>query len=79
MPTCQSSKKVFSLSECSLEYRFASAILLRPFQVRKPNKGKSDEPEKSMYEQQVELKKRFKTMLVNEQLIPRVNICGQSP
>ena len=61
-----------------IDSRFASAILLRPFQVRKANKGKSDEPEKSMYEQQVELKKRFKTMLVNEQLIPRVRTRAQT-
>jgi hypothetical protein len=55
-----------------LKPRFASAILLRPFQVRKGSKGKDKEPEKSQYEQQVELKRRFKTMLENEQLIPRV-------
>jgi aarF domain-containing kinase len=52
--------------------RFASAILLRPFQVNK-NKQKSLEPEKTAYEQQVEMKKRFKTLLENEKLIPRVS------
>ena len=52
--------------------RFASAILLRPFQVNKNKKGKSAEPPKSQYEQQVELKQRMKKMLENEQLIPRV-------
>jgi hypothetical protein len=40
--------------------------------VRKGKKEKSNEPEKSAYDQQVELKKRFKMMLENEQLIPRV-------
>ncbi|KAK1921885.1 putative mitochondrion protein [Papiliotrema laurentii] len=50
---------------------FASAILLRPFQVQKHKKGKNPGPELSQYEQQVELKRRFKTMLENEQLIPR--------
>lgn len=53
---------------------FASAILLRPSQVRK-DKYKRHETkvveEKSQYDQQVELKKRLKTMLENEQLIPR--------
>ena len=52
--------------------RFASAILLRPFQVRKSKAGKEEQVEKSHYEQQVELKRRMKTMLENEQLIPRV-------
>lgn len=55
---------------------FASAILLRPFQVNKnkrgQGKGAEQEPEKTHYEQQVELKRRLKTMLENEQLIPRV-------
>ncbi|ORY29120.1 putative mitochondrion protein [Naematelia encephala] len=54
---------------------FASAILLRPFQVdkyKRKQKNKNDpEPEKSQYEQQVELKQRLKTILENEQLIPR--------
>ncbi|WVF67199.1 hypothetical protein IAT40_001947 [Kwoniella sp. CBS 6097] len=52
---------------------FASAILLRPFQVNKHKKGgkKDQAPEKTQYEQQVELKQRMKTMLENEQLIPR--------
>ncbi|KAK6904491.1 Atypical/ABC1/ABC1-B protein kinase [Kwoniella mangroviensis CBS 10435] len=51
---------------------FASAILLRPFQVNKhKNKKQEKIPEKSQYEQQVELKARMKKMLENEQLIPR--------
>ncbi|WRT68836.1 uncharacterized protein IL334_005817 [Kwoniella shivajii] len=51
---------------------FASAILLRPFQVNKNKKnGKNVVPEKSQYEQQVEIKERMKKMLENEQLIPR--------
>ncbi|ORX38948.1 mitochondrion protein [Kockovaella imperatae] len=51
---------------------FASAILLRPFQVKKKTKEElAQEPEKTAYEQQLELKSRFKTMLENEQLIPR--------
>ncbi|WWC64250.1 uncharacterized protein I303_106859 [Kwoniella dejecticola CBS 10117] len=50
---------------------FASAILLRPFQVNKNKKQKEKIPEKSQYEQQVELKERMKKMLENEQLIPR--------
>lgn len=52
--------------------RFASAILLRPFQVNKRKKQKQAEKPMSEYEQQVELKRRMKTMLENEQLIPRV-------
>lgn len=55
--------------------RFASAILLRPSQVRKDKYKRHDTKvveEKTQYEQQVELKKRLKTMLENEQLIPRV-------
>ncbi|KAK8843490.1 hypothetical protein IAR55_007150 [Kwoniella newhampshirensis] len=57
---------------------FASAILLRPFQVNKlkVKKGQEkvetqEEKDKSQYEQQVELKRRLRTMLENEQLIPR--------
>ncbi|WWC91410.1 uncharacterized protein L201_006355 [Kwoniella dendrophila CBS 6074] len=52
---------------------FASAILLRPFQVNKNKKNaeKNKIPEKNQYEQQVELKERMKKMLENEQLIPR--------
>lgn len=50
--------------------RFASAILLRPFRV---NKQPKEHVELSEYEQQVELKRRLKTMLENEQLIPRVS------
>jgi hypothetical protein len=54
--------------------RFASAILLRPFQVNKHKKDKqANVPEKTQYEQQVELKRRMKSMLENEQLIPRVS------
>jgi aarF domain-containing kinase len=53
--------------------RFASAILLRPFQVNKNKRAKQDEPEKNSYEQQMELKRRMRTMLENEQLIPRVS------
>jgi hypothetical protein len=53
--------------------RFASAILLRPFQVKKREEKKDEKPELSQYEQQVELKRRLKTMLENEQLIPRVS------
>ena len=59
-------------SKRGADVRFASAILLRPFQVNKNKKGKSEEPPKSQYEQQVELKQRMKSMLENEQLIPRV-------
>ena len=68
-PTCA---RVFNRADP----RFASAILLRPFQVNK-RRRKDDappEPEKSEYEQQVELKRRLKTMLENEQLIPRVRL-----
>ncbi|KAL0247555.1 hypothetical protein I308_103625 [Cryptococcus tetragattii IND107] len=53
---------------------FASAILLRPFQVRKDKgrpKNDSKPTEEDKYQQQVELKRRLKTMLENEQLIPR--------
>lgn len=57
-----------------LTIRFASAILLRPFQVNKNKKDATGQPEvaKSDYERQVELKTRLKSMLENEQLIPRV-------
>jgi aarF domain-containing kinase len=49
---------------------------LRPFQV---NKKKLDSkgapvPVKSDYERQLELKQRLKSMLENEQLIPRVGL-----
>jgi hypothetical protein len=45
--------------------------------VNKAKKSKEqEEPEKSQYEQQLELKKRFKSMLENEQLIPRVRKDG---
>ncbi|OXB36500.1 aarF domain-containing kinase [Cryptococcus neoformans] len=53
---------------------FASAILLRPFQVRKDKarpKNDSKPTEEDKYQQQIELKRRLKTMLENEQLIPR--------
>ncbi|WVQ76577.1 hypothetical protein IAR50_006249 [Cryptococcus sp. DSM 104548] len=63
---------------------FASAILLRPFQVNNRDKKSSSKDNNSagsqaavraaehdQYTQQVELKKRLKTMLENEQLIPR--------
>jgi hypothetical protein len=65
--------------DCSnTDARFASAILLRPFQVNKHKKDKqANVPEKTQYEQQVELKRRMKTMLENEQLIPRVS--GKPP
>lgn len=53
-------------------HRFASAILLRPFRVNRANKTK-ETVQLSEYEQQVELKKRLKSMLENEQLIPRVS------
>ena len=54
-------------------FRLASATLLRPFQIKKQaSKDNPPGPEKTAYEQQVELKQRFKTMLENEQLIPRV-------
>jgi aarF domain-containing kinase len=53
--------------------RFASAILLRPFQVNKNKRAKAEEKPKTEYEQQVELKQRLKSMLENEQLIPRVS------
>jgi aarF domain-containing kinase len=52
--------------------RFASAILLRPFQVNKDKRAKEEKKPKTEYEQQVELKQRLKSMLENEQLIPRV-------
>lgn len=51
---------------------FASAILLRPFQVNKNRKARAEEKPQTEYEQQVELKQRLKSMLENEQLIPRV-------
>jgi aarF domain-containing kinase len=54
---------------------FASAILLRPFQVDKRRRAAEnlpEEPPKSEYEQQVELKQRMRNMLANEALIPRV-------
>ncbi|KAJ9116125.1 hypothetical protein QFC20_000802 [Naganishia adeliensis] len=53
---------------------FASAILLRPFQVDKRRRAAqklAEEPPKSEYEQQVELKQRMRNMLANEALIPR--------
>ncbi len=55
--------------------RFASAILLRPFKVDKAKQQQADgtppPPPMSEYEQQVELKRRLRTMLENELLIPR--------
>lgn len=54
---------------------FASAILLRPFQVDKRRRAAqklAEEPPKSEYDQQVELKQRMRNMLANEALIPRV-------
>jgi hypothetical protein len=55
-------------------HRFASAILLRPFKVDKHKQDKHSEPQRQLseYEQQVELKRRLRTMLENELLIPRV-------
>ncbi|KAJ9118281.1 hypothetical protein QFC22_004192 [Naganishia vaughanmartiniae] len=53
---------------------FASAILLRPFQVDKRRQAAqklAEEKPKTEYEQQVELKQKMKTMLANEALIPR--------
>lgn len=50
---------------------FASAILLRPSQVVKQHSSEKSFPEMSQYEQQVEMKRRFKTMLENEAMIPR--------
>jgi hypothetical protein len=47
---------------------------LRPFQVNKNKKNREPVVEKTQYEQQVELKKRLRTMLENEKLIPRVGI-----
>lgn len=58
--------------------RFASAILLRPFQVRKGQNDKNLEPEKTAYEIQVEVKKRFRAMLENEKLVPRVQKINSS-
>lgn len=55
---------------------FASAILLRPFQVDKRRRAAqklAEEKPKSEYEQQVELKQKMRTMLANEALIPRVS------
>ena len=52
--------------------RFASAILLRPSQVVKQHSSEKSFPEMSQYDQQVEMKRRFKTMLENEAMIPRV-------
>jgi hypothetical protein len=54
---------------------FASAILLRPFQVDKRRQAAqklAEEKPKSEYEQQVELKQKMRNMLANEALIPRV-------
>jgi aarF domain-containing kinase len=48
--------------------------LLRPFQVNKNKRAKAEEKPKPEYEQQVELKQRLKSMLENEQLIPRVSL-----
>jgi aarF domain-containing kinase len=48
--------------------------LLRPFQVNKNKRAKAEEKPKTEYEQQVELKQRLKSMLENEQLIPRVSL-----
>ncbi|WVN91171.1 uncharacterized protein L203_106426 [Cryptococcus depauperatus CBS 7841] len=50
---------------------FASAILLRPFQVKRDMKKEKKHQELSTYEQQVELKNRLRAMLENERLIPR--------
>ncbi|RYF52057.1 MAG: hypothetical protein EOO38_01455 [Cytophagaceae bacterium] len=48
--------------------------MLRPFQVNKNKRAKAEEKPKTEYEQQVELKQRLKSMLENEQLIPRVSL-----
>jgi hypothetical protein len=53
---------------------FASAITLRPFQVTKTEaelKKQKEEKPKTDYELQVELKERIRTMLENEEKIPR--------
>ena len=47
--------------------------------MQKHKKDKNTGPELSQYEQQVELKRRFKTMLENEQLIPRVRVLSLQP
>jgi aarF domain-containing kinase len=70
MPTCE---LVILLRKNQADVRFASAILLRPFQVNKNKRAKAEEKPKTEYEQQVELKQRLKSMLENEQLIPRVS------
>ena len=59
---------------------FASAILLRPFQVDKRRRAAQnllEEPPKSEYDQQVELKQRMRNMLANEALIPRVRLVSR--
>lgn len=73
------SRLVFALIE---EFRgialdvnlFASAITLRPFQVSKTNPRLAKDPDakiKTDFEIQEELKHRIKSMLENEQKIPR--------
>ncbi|RSH78956.1 uncharacterized protein EHS24_001879 [Apiotrichum porosum] len=49
---------------------FASAIMLRPTQV-KPTGKKGPHPKKSEYELQLEVKAQFKAILESEQLIPK--------
>lgn len=50
---------------------FASMTLLRPHHLRK--KKESEKPKaQTTYEAQTGLKERFRSMLQNEQLIPRV-------
>lgn len=52
---------------------FASATLLRPTTVKKEERPKTsvDSDGKTAHQAQYELKERLKTMLENEQLIPR--------
>lgn len=54
---------------------FASMTLLRPHQLRK-KAPVAPAAEKSTYEAQTGLKDRLRSMLENEQLIPRVRLCS---
>lgn len=51
--------------------RFASAILLRPAEIKKGEKKERKPMDK--YHQQLEVKKQLKLMLDNEEFIPRVS------
>lgn len=51
---------------------FASMTLLRPHHLRKNHQPAKDQTPVSRYEAQTALKARLRSMLQNEELIPRV-------